>query len=561
MRNKKINSFVTGVFLFSLLSKAIAQDATVLKTMEAEEGELHGVSISTAGTGYMGTGYVTGFDLESDYVTVIYVAEQRQLLELAIRYRSSANARIQNLILNDNHTFPIHFAQTQGDGFEEMSAGKYLFDKGENKIKIQSSWGYMDIDQFKIKEVIPNTFNISPTLVDPLANDQTQGVYDFLLANFGKVTISGQTEDTYDKINPMTGYHPLLRSFDFHSFTEGYPYGWADGDFAFEAKDLGQVDDAIAWYERTGKQGLVNFHWHWCSPSGGVPGVNTFYTEHTSFDVRLGVTPGTPEYDLIIRDIDAIAEQLSKLQAAGVPVLWRPLHEAGGTWFWWGAHGPEACLALYDMLYDRLQNHHGLHNLIWIWSTPESDWYPGNNKVDILGYDSYPGAYNYIPQKQMFDQLYELSNGEKILAMTENGPIPDIDHCYEVEAPWSFFMSWAELVFSQNEASHIADTYSHHQVMSFNDDFEIVTPPFQEEVLGMASARQNAWVYPNPSQGIVYFNDQSIEYVEILDLEGRLLFTKFVSHSTLDFSFLTAGVYLLKARSATTAKNTRIVIR
>ena len=94
-----------------------------------------------------------------------------------------------------------------------------------------------------------------------------------------------------------------------------------------------------------------------------------------------------------------------KLKAAGVPILWRPLHEAGGKWFWWGAKGADACKKLYDIMRDRLINHHKLDNLIWVWSTPESDWYPGNEKVDIIGYDNYPGAHNYDCNTNMYNQL------------------------------------------------------------------------------------------------------------------------------------------------------------
>ncbi len=42
----------------------------------------------------------------------------------------------------------------------------------------------------------------------------------------------------------------------------------------------------------------------------------------------------------MVRDIDAIASLLKRLQDHGVTVLWRPLHEAAGGWFWWGAGGP-----------------------------------------------------------------------------------------------------------------------------------------------------------------------------------------------------------------------------
>ena len=39
--------------------------------------------------------------------------------------------------------------------------------------------------------------------------------------------------------------------------------------------------------------------------------------------------------------MDAIALQLKKVASNNIPVLWRPLHEAAGGWFWWGAKGAE----------------------------------------------------------------------------------------------------------------------------------------------------------------------------------------------------------------------------
>jgi len=54
-----------------------------------------------------------------------------------------------------------------------------------------------------------------------------------------------------------------------------------------------------------------------------------FYTEATTFDVADAMaTPASANYELLVRDIDAIAVQLQRLEDAGVPVLWRPLHEA-----------------------------------------------------------------------------------------------------------------------------------------------------------------------------------------------------------------------------------------
>ena len=96
-----------------------------------------------------------------------------------------------------------------------------------------------------------------------------------------------------------------------------------------------------------------------------------------------------------MRDIRAIATQLKRLKDAGVPVLWRPLHEAPGKWFWWGAHGSEVAKQLWYLIRWVCINEYNLDNLIWVWaadngSTDFPNWYPGNDFVDIVGFDNYP---------------------------------------------------------------------------------------------------------------------------------------------------------------------------
>jgi mannan endo-1,4-beta-mannosidase len=87
------------------------------------------------------------------------------------------------------------------------------------------------------------------------------------------------------------------------------------------------------------------------------------------------------DYALIVRNIEAIGTQLRRLQAAGVSVLWRPLHEVEGGWFWWGAKGAEQCKKPWALLHDRLDNYHKINNLIWVWNSVASSWCPGNSAV------------------------------------------------------------------------------------------------------------------------------------------------------------------------------------
>ena len=86
--------------------------------------------------------------------------------------------------------------------------------------------------------------------------------------------------------------------------------------------------------------------------------------------------------------------------------------------------------------------------------------------MDIVGYDSYPGSKNYDCNINMFMQLHNIVGGSKLVAMTENGPIPNIDQCFSSGAHWSFFMSWGDLVNSQNDQDHLKKVVNNAKVLT-----------------------------------------------------------------------------------------------
>ena len=434
-------------------------------TAEAENGTLTGVSVASDIEGFSGTGYITGFDNGGDKVTLNLNLPANGLYKIVVYYAGN-QAGSHNLTVNNSFTAAVDFPASSV--FKPVDAGGFVLQTGSNTIVLSRNNGNTEIDRLEIYRMEDHDFDIAP-LMDSAATVKTMELYQFLQYQFGERIISGQTHDYYNNIKTVTGKSPMIRAGDFQHFTQGYPYLWVNNQhtFGYDGND-GTVNSLINWYNSTGGKGIVSMHWHWHSPSGeesSTAGTNTFYTNSTTFDIRQAVIPGTPEYDYVIRDIDSIAFQLKKFQNAGIPVLWRPLHEAGGGWFWWGAKGAEPCLALWDILIERLKNFHQLHNLIWVWSTPEPDWYPGNDKVDMIGYDSYPGVNNYTNQKTMFDHLYMVTRAEKLIAMTENGPIPDIDACLEQGAPWLYFASWSNLVTEQNQTGHLHDVYENPAVL------------------------------------------------------------------------------------------------
>jgi len=293
---------------------------------------------------------------------------------------------------------------------------------------------------------------ISPLPVDPQASPETARLMQYLAEIYGTKIIAGQytgVMEELDYLHTFTGKLPALCGFDF--LTDG------------------ETERALEW---ASYGGLVTFSWHWRAPMGG----SDFYTWGTTFDITRAVTPGTAEYDLVLRDIDGIAVKLKVLQDAKVPVLWRPLHEAEGGWFWWGAKGPQACKQLYAILFDRLTNHHGLNNLVWVWTsftTSQSyNWYPGDNLVDILGLDSYPSAGDYSPFANEFNALVTMTLDQRMVALSENGPIPDPDRLVSQKAGWLYFSTWSGRFLLDevtNSAAHLQHVYRHDYVLTLDE--------------------------------------------------------------------------------------------
>ncbi len=294
------------------------------------------------------------------------------------------------------------------------------------------SWGWINIDYISLETVDPsNRFNINKTLVTPNPTDHTAKLYQFLLDNYGKKIISGaMTLHSMDEINWLktnTGKQPALVGIDF--MFSGQGYSWYN--------DNEPIIDARNYYN---KNGIPAMCWHWHDPSGKT---EAFYTSDTDFDVSRISDTTSAEYKAIVKDIDYIAGMLQKLQDDDIPVLWRPLHEASGGWFWWGAKGAEPCKKLYRLMYDRMVNYHGLRNLIWVWTTQQNDydWYPGDEVVDIIGRDIYKDG-DHSSQILEFNMLNNDYGGKKLITLSECGSFPDADNLVEDEAPWSYYMPW-----------------------------------------------------------------------------------------------------------------------
>lgn len=309
-------------------------------------------------------------------------------------------------------------------------------------------------------------FDITPTLCNANATEPTKKLYAYLVDNFGKNVISGAMADVAwntkyaDKMYEMTGKYPALNCFDFIHHNWSKPLGNADW---IDYTNTQVVED---WYNNNG---IVACMWHWNVPASKDKADDlSSYTcdmDKTTFKCRNAVKEGTWEHERVMRDLNVIADYLLKLQEKGIPVIWRPLHEARGNagkydgtgkaWFWWGSNGKVFFKELWQLMYNTFKAK-GVNNLIWVWTSEgayedkgvisnDADWYPGDEYVDIIARDYYckdkTDEYHTSLSKE-YEELRKITNGKKLITMSECDAIPSMDNMMTDGAMWSWVMPW-----------------------------------------------------------------------------------------------------------------------
>ncbi len=456
-----IRSFLPILFLSLTTQWAYAQAIIY----EAENGLLSGgCVVSTTTAGYSGTGYVTNFTQAGDGVAVTVTVSTAGMYAVSIRYNSTFGPKINDLTVNGNDQGGINFPQTTT--WQVIQAGVVYLNAGNNMVGLTDNWGYMDVDYFAILPAVVPALSFPKTLVTANPSPQALALWCWLGNNYGNHIVSGGTDTTWVQAN--VGKQEAIGGFDLEYYDTS---SLANG----ATTATGSIDSAIAWAQAGG---IVQLQWHWISPTdllntGAEPWWRGFYTEATNFDLSYAMAnPSSPQYQGLIADLDMVGYQLQRLQKLGIPVLWRPLHEAQGGWFWWGAKGAAPCTALYNLMVDRFTNVWGLNNLIWVWVTDSDSsalpWYPGDSEVDVLGADVYPPAGDYTPSTTLFWDTVITFGGKKPVALTENGPIPDPVLLQQQSADWSWFMTWGTDVSDgvNNTLAHVQEVYNSAYVIN-----------------------------------------------------------------------------------------------
>ena len=336
--------------------------------------------------------------------------------------------------------------------------------------------------------VLSSSSFCSARAVEPADRDlipEGRAVLDYLESVYGQKTLAGGNGmKSVESIRSVCGKEPAIVTFDLS--------GWNSPPWGKSYSNVVQnsVDAAKAWWQ---KGGVVTMQLHWihpANPDGSAwRGVHGRKTASPPFDFSTAFQSGTKANQELMRDLKGHADYLQQLADARVPVLWRPLHEIDGGWFWWtDTKTPENTAQLWRGMFDYFVKERKLHNLIWVYSASlrcgkgregvenvamRKRFYPGDEYVDIAGIDIYPSDYIGLGKPQ--EDTYARSFGamqqvapSKMIALCECEAIPNPDMMAKAGPKWLYCLPWwAE--GKRHPAEWIRKTYLHEQLTTLDE--------------------------------------------------------------------------------------------
>jgi len=319
-------------------------------------------------------------------------------------------------------------------------------------------------------------------LVDSLATQETIALYNNLKIVADSSVLFGHQDATAYGI----GWWGENDRSDVKEVCGDYPavYGWDLGDIQNEDNLDGvnfqlmksRISEA---YERGG---VITISMHLDNPvTGGNAWDNT--------PAVPSILPGKSWHNSYLQTLDKIVIFLKDLKSttgSHIPVLFRPYHEHNHTWSWWGKSSCsiEEYNKLWQMTVEYLRDTKNIHHLLYVISPQEFsseteyfERYPGDDYVDILGFDYYKlWDYNNIDDLgESLDRLATMAeNRDKIAALTEIGVNNPYDNWWTVYllaainySPQSKKTAWALVWRNQSESHHFAPYPDHRSANDF----------------------------------------------------------------------------------------------
>ncbi|MEO5996668.1 MAG: glycosyl hydrolase [Chitinophagaceae bacterium] len=303
----------------------------------------------------------------------------------------------------------------------------------------KSTWKIVD----SVYKASLNTQAAAYLPVDKNATSQTINLYHNLKKLVNKGVMFGHQDDLAYGVNwkyvpsksdvkDVAGDYPAVYGFELGRLELDHPVNIDSVPF-----------DKMRGFIKTAYQrgGIVTLSWH----------LNNPLTGKTSWDPAPGtvasILPDGVKNELYKSWLDKVAKFIVTLKdknGVPIPVILRLFHELNGNWFWWGKEQctPEEFRQLWYFTISYLRDTKNIHQLLYAFNTDrflsEEDYlikYPGNEWVDVLGFDIYQrkggseGNKEFIHATDtMLTMLTAITSARnKIPALTEfgYGKVPD----------------------------------------------------------------------------------------------------------------------------------------
>lgn len=289
---------------------------------------------------------------------------------------------------------------------------------------------------------------------DGNATRETVDLYRLLFDSMEKGIMLGHQDD----LAYGHGWYKEMGRSDVKEITGDYPavVGWELGHLEIGAEynlDSVYFDDMKEYIKEFYKQGgITTVSWHG----------DNIVTQKTAWDsaqdsVVRTVLPQGSNHVAYLSWLKRLADfflDLKDENGKPIPVVFRMYHEHTGDWFWWGRKQctPQEYKQLWIMTVEYLRDKCNVHNLLYCYSpanVPDSKeffrCYPGDEYVDIIGFDSY--VYGENQQKAI--ETYQKALQYNLDIITEyaeqSGKIPIIGETGMESIPYPHYFT--EIVY------------------------------------------------------------------------------------------------------------------
>lgn len=354
------------------------------------------------------------------------------------------------------------FELTDTEHFTRVTFSGIYLPAGRVDLTFQDTKGIFSIDYFQISnntELKNIKYQNLYSLSDKQASPHAQKLMHFLVENYGKYIITGQYVSSeknteLDTVCEITGKYPAIRFSEIQTDSEN------------------SIQACEQWSAHGGINGLT---WYWNTKeyvlSETLPSeTDIALLSETEIQQALEEKQISKSCASLLEEIDKISELLKPLADKDIPILWRPLPEAGGGWYWWGADGAEAYCQLWDILYRRMTEYHGLHNFIWLWNGQNQAYLVDTHQYDIASMDIYLAPEQpFNSRYEEFISLYRMTKHQKLLALSECGTVPDMNQMFLYNTIWSFMGLWYDDYLSEINSETLSNFYNSEKSLTLED--------------------------------------------------------------------------------------------